>query len=103
MATKRTGIPVSADTWWVSARPVATVSGVVSVVVEGDRFMHNMVRIIVGTLVDVARGRLPEETVLRAFESGDRAILGPTAPALGLTLERVDLELPAEAEAPWPR
>lgn len=75
---------------------------VLSVVVEGDRFMHNMVRIVVGTLVDVARGRLPEETVLRAFDSGDRATLGPTAPALGLTLERVDLALPEGAEAPWP-
>jgi tRNA pseudouridine38-40 synthase len=84
------------------AREGCAERGVLSVVVEGDRFMHNMVRILVGTLVDVARGRLPEETVLRAFEEGQRSVLGPTAPAHGLTLERVELALPPGAEEPWP-
>lgn len=75
---------------------------VVAVVVDGDGFLHNMVRIIVGTLVDVGRGRLPEGTVARAFESRERRLLGPTAPPEGLTLEHVDLELPEGAGAPWP-
>jgi tRNA pseudouridine38-40 synthase len=75
---------------------------VLGVVVEGDAFLHNMVRIIVGTLVDVARGQLPEGTVDSAFASGDRAQLGPTAPPEGLTLEHVELELPDGGSAPWP-
>lgn len=75
---------------------------VVAVVVEGDAFLHNMVRIIVGTLVDVGRGRLPEGTVTRAFESRERRDLGPTAPPEGLTLEHVELELPEGAGASWP-
>lgn len=76
---------------------------VIAIVVEGDAFLHNMVRIIVGTLVDVARGQLPEESVTRAFASKDRAGLGPTAPPEGLTLEHVELELPEGTGTPWPR
>jgi tRNA pseudouridine38-40 synthase len=48
-----------------------------------------MVRILVGTLVDVGRGRLPADTVSRMLETGNRAAGGMTAPALGLTLLRV--------------
>lgn len=76
---------------------------VVAIVVEGDAFLHNMVRIIAGTLVDVGRGQLEEGAVLRAFESRERAHLGPTAPPEGLTLEHVDLELPEGTGVPWPR
>ena len=44
----------------------------VDVVVEGDAFLHNMVRIVVGTLMDVAGGRLEPGAVARAFESQRR-------------------------------
>jgi tRNA pseudouridine38-40 synthase len=74
----------------------------VSIVVEGDAFLHNMVRIIAGTLVDVARGHLPEGTVERAFATKDRALLGPTAPPSGLTLEHIEIDLPQGAGDPWP-
>ena len=60
--------------------------------IEGDRFMHNMVRIIVGTLVDVGRERLDAGAVARAFHSGRREDLGITAPAHGLYLEHIDLD-----------
>jgi len=73
-----------------------------SVAIEGTAFMYNMVRILVGTLADVARGHLPEGTITRALEGKDRALAGKTAPAAGLTLMRVDLDLPAETGAPWP-
>lgn len=76
---------------------------VISIAVEGDAFMHNMVRIIVGTLVDVARGKLDERAIVRAFESKRRGELGITAPAHGLTLEHVELELPDGTSSPWPR
>jgi tRNA pseudouridine38-40 synthase len=74
-----------------------------SIVVEGDAFMHNMVRILVGTLVDVGRGHLPEGTVARALDSGQRAHAGMTAPAHGLLLEAARLDLPEGTGAPWPR
>ncbi|MGZ3417631.1 MAG: tRNA pseudouridine(38-40) synthase TruA [Polyangiales bacterium] len=62
------------------------------VVVEGTAFLHNMVRIMVGTLVDVARKRLAPGAVERAFASGSRDDLGMTAPAQGLLLDEVFLD-----------
>jgi tRNA pseudouridine38-40 synthase len=57
--------------------------------VEATAFLKNMVRILVGTLVDVGRGRLEPAAVARMLETGDRAAGGMTAPACGLTLLRV--------------
>jgi len=75
---------------------------VIGIVVEGSAFMHNMVRIIAGTLVDVARGKLEEGATSRAIASGARADLGETAPAHGLTLEHVELSGIDGGES-WPR
>ncbi len=61
------------------------------VVIEGDGFLHNMVRIIVGTLLDVGRGQLAAGAFARALASGRRSDLGMTAPAAGLYLEHVEL------------
>jgi tRNA pseudouridine38-40 synthase len=68
--------------------------------VEGDAFMHNMVRIIVGTLIDVARGRRPAGAAARALSSGDRSEGGITAPPDGLVLDRIWLK--DEGLEPWP-
>jgi tRNA pseudouridine38-40 synthase len=60
--------------------------------VEGDAFMKNMVRILVGTLVDVGRRHTPPDAVAAMLEPGrDRTATGPTAPAHGLTLVRIEL------------
>lgn len=71
------------------------------VVVEGSAFLHNMVRIIVGTLVDIGRGRLRPGAVARALGSGDRSDLGMTAPAHGLFLDEVFLDVEPSGAA-WP-
>ena len=76
---------------------------VVTIAVEGNAFLYNMVRIVVGTLVEVARGRLEEGAIARMLASKDRRAGGPTAPAHGLTLEWVDVVLPEGAGDPWPR
>ncbi len=76
--------------------------GVVAVVVEGNAFLYNMVRILVGTMIDVGRGRLEPGAVVRALESRDRRQAGTTAPAHGLVLERVDAELPTGSGERWP-
>jgi tRNA pseudouridine38-40 synthase len=76
---------------------------IVSVVIEGTAFLYNMVRIMVGTLLDVARGKLEEEAVVRALDGKERRLAGTTAPAHGLTLEQVDVALPEGAGEPWPR
>jgi len=75
---------------------------IVAVVVEGDGFLHNMVRILVGTLVDVGRGRLASGAIARALAERTRRAAGMTAPASGLVLEQVDVVLPDGAGDRWP-
>ncbi len=60
-------------------------------VIEGDHFLMHMVRIIVGTLIDVGRGRLEQGTCRRALTSCERRHLGMTAPPFGLYLNQVRL------------
>lgn len=60
--------------------------------ITGDRFLFHMVRIIVGTLVDVGRGRTNRGAVRNAFASRQRNDLGMTAPAHGLELTHVQLD-----------
>jgi pseudouridylate synthase I len=56
--------------------------------VEGNGFLYNMVRIIVGTLVDIGRGRI-QKSMAEIIDSGDRGQCGHTAPAHGLFLKKV--------------
>ncbi len=57
--------------------------------VDGDGFLYNMVRTMVGTLVDVGRGRFRPGDVEKILESRDRERAGPVMPARGLFLVRV--------------
>jgi tRNA pseudouridine38-40 synthase len=57
--------------------------------VEGSGFLRHMVRNMVGTLVEVARGRRSPESISDIIRSKDRKVAGPTAPARGLFLEEV--------------
>jgi len=68
--------------------------------IRGDGFLHNMVRILVGTAVDVARGQRRPGAIARAIASGDRRDAGITAPPHGLYLERVQLR--SEGTDLWP-
>jgi tRNA pseudouridine38-40 synthase len=70
----------------------ATDPRLVSVFVRGDAFLYNMVRILVGAIVDVGRGRLAPGAISRALASKDRRDLGITAPPDGLYLERYELD-----------
>lgn len=58
--------------------------------VIGRGFLYNMVRIMAGTLMEVGRGNLQPQDVVRILEAKDRAAAGPTAPACGLTLIRYE-------------
>lgn len=68
--------------------------------ITGNAFLYHMVRIIAGTLVDVGRGRLAPGAVTRALSSMNRLDLGMTAPAAGLSLE--DIELNVSLNDEWP-
>lgn len=57
--------------------------------VTANGFLYNMVRIMVGGLLDYSAGRINKETVTAAFAEGRRELLGATAPPYGLYLDRV--------------
>ena len=60
--------------------------------VRGRSFLRYMVRKMVGTLLDVGRGRLKPEDIDRLFEIRDRSKSGPTAPPQGLVMVEVQHE-----------
>lgn len=58
--------------------------------ISGSGFLYNMVRIIVGTLLEVGQGKREPESMREILAARDRAAAGPTAPAHGLTLVRYE-------------
>ncbi|BDE07602.1 tRNA pseudouridine synthase A [Vulcanimicrobium alpinum] len=73
----------------VFAIDAARSGDLVRITVRGNAFLHRMVRIIVGTLVDVATGYRDLELTARALAARDRTAAGTTAPAHGLYLAGV--------------
>jgi tRNA pseudouridine38-40 synthase len=64
----------------------------ITIEVEADGFLYNMVRAIVGTLVEVGRGAQEESWVGEVLQATDRRTAGPTAPPEGLFLVKVEYE-----------
>ncbi|HCA05400.1 MAG TPA: tRNA pseudouridine(38-40) synthase TruA [Ruminococcaceae bacterium] len=58
--------------------------------VEADGFLYNMVRIMVGTLLRIQQGKIPPDGIPSIIDKKDRQYAGPTAPACGLYLNRVN-------------
>lgn len=69
--------------------PRADIAGGLKFTVEADRFLHHMVRFIVGTMVDIALGRRPPEDFPRLLAANDNLAASPPAPPQGLYLEAV--------------
>ncbi|MDI6715872.1 MAG: tRNA pseudouridine(38-40) synthase TruA [Actinomycetota bacterium] len=65
------------------------VDGLITIRVRAHAFLHNMVRIIAGTVIDVGLGMLGPEDMRTILEARDRRKAGATAPAKGLTLVKV--------------
>ncbi len=57
--------------------------------IAANAFLRHMVRNIVGTLIEVGRGKMTVHSISEAFKHGDRKKVGPTAPAKGLFLEGI--------------
>jgi tRNA pseudouridine38-40 synthase len=57
--------------------------------VVGGGFLKNMVRVMVGTLVEIGRRRFAPEHIIRLLQDGNRKKAGATAPACGLCLIKV--------------
>ena len=65
-------------------------SGGLDFEITANRFLHHMVRFLVGTMLDVASGKKDLELITSLLESGDNSMVSPPAPAHGLYLEKVE-------------
>ncbi len=61
----------------------------IAIRVSGSGFLYNMVRIIVGTLIEAGNGRMEPEKMAEILAAKDRTAAGPTAPACGLILTEI--------------
>ena len=68
---------------------VYAVEDLVIFIISGDGFLYNMVRIIVGTLIEVGIGKKKPEDIVSILEAKDRQKAGASAPARGLYLDEV--------------
>ena len=89
-AFRAQGSPTRSPVRTVSLCRVEKRDSLYTLVIRGDGFLYNMVRIIAGTMVAVATGRMSPETVKKALDSHRRTATGATAPPEGLCLYRVD-------------
>jgi tRNA pseudouridine38-40 synthase len=80
------GLPADAEEWVYEVR--------------GRSFLRNMVRKMVGTLVEIGRGRMAPGAVLELFALRDRSKSGPTMPPQGLCLESVEYPAAMKPSAP---
>ena len=65
-------------------------NGLIEIYVKGNGFLYNMVRIIVGTLIEVGLNKINREDVEKILEAKDRKVACETAPAKGLFLFKVE-------------
>lgn len=84
-----TGGSVEDKTRTVSLAQVRRDGDLVTFSVAANGFLYNMVRIMVGTLLDAAAGKIQPEDIPEILSSGDRSRAGQTAPAHGLYLVKV--------------
>jgi len=82
----------STDREVFSSRVVAGLSPLILYEVSGSGFLRHMVRNVVGTLVEIGRGRRPIEWMSEVLAGRDRRQAGPTAPARGLVLVSVEYD-----------
>lgn len=57
--------------------------------IKGDGFLYNMVRIIIGTLIEIGTGKMQISQIEKLFETKERTVAGQTAPPQGLFLDKV--------------
>jgi tRNA pseudouridine38-40 synthase len=81
---KRTAVRKVTRAEWKRGR-----DGLLRFEIEANGFLKQMVRAIVGTLIEVGKGKIASEDFQRILDSRDRKQAGPTAPAHGLFLKEV--------------
>jgi tRNA pseudouridine38-40 synthase len=69
--------------------PFSPKGNLITITIEANAFLHHMARNIVGTLIEIGRGRFKTERMDEILKARDRTKAGPTAPPQGLFLVRV--------------
>lgn len=88
-AFKSTGSSVKTSVRTVHLIELEREQDFITLTIEANGFLYNMVRIIAGTLIDVGRGRIAPTDIVTIIQSKDRRMAGATAPPQGLYLEKV--------------
>ncbi|MDD3627709.1 MAG: tRNA pseudouridine(38-40) synthase TruA [bacterium] len=65
----------------------------ISLTISGNGFLTHMVRLITGTLIQIAAGKMPRNRIAMILDSGQRGLTGKKTPPNGLFLERIDYEV----------
>lgn len=88
-AFRSAGSAVKTSTRTITSSKLVVKDAKIMLEIEGTGFLYNMVRIIMGTLIEVGRGKIHYNKIPKIIESRDRNRAGVTAPAQGLCLEKV--------------
>lgn len=88
-AFRTEGSSVKTTTRTISQLEIINNNNNFDIIITADGFLYNMVRIIVGTLVEVGKGKIRPKDIDDIIKSKDRTKAGPCAPAKGLCLEKV--------------
>ena len=83
------GTPRETTVRTVSALEITEDEDTIAIEITGDGFLYNMVRIIVGTLVEVGSGKRSADSIPAVIESRSRGNAGFTAPPQGLYLKEI--------------
>ena len=84
--------PLNAEQLHQAAQAYVGRHDMVMMRVEADGFLYNMVRIMVGTLLRIAQGKIPPDGIPAILAAKNRQLAGPTAQACGLYLNQVHYE-----------
>ena len=88
-AFKTNGSSVKTSVRTINGLELELKGEVIKIFVSADGFLYNMVRIIVGTLIEVGKGKIKPEDIESIIKNGDRSKAGPCVPPNGLVLEKV--------------
>jgi tRNA pseudouridine38-40 synthase len=88
-AFQASGRPVEDAVRTIKKIRISRKNDLISIEIEADGFLYNMVRNIVGTLIEIGRGKFPSGSLKKIMWSKNRSLAGPTVPACGLYLSEV--------------
>lgn len=88
-AFKTTGSSVKTSVRTITDLHIKEEGKLIKIYITADGFLYNMVRIIVGTLIEVGTGKMKKEDIKSVIKEGKRELAGFCAPASGLVLEKV--------------